>query len=136
MAGSGKAPRLPALDIVMVGLSRLEVTRRLRPRPETAKCPIVKLSRRDSGADILAGWQSGDDSDITKPLMLEQLNYFINSTQTRRRLRNHGRTRSSKANCAQWLGCRALGYCRRVYIGGGAIVLILIIIIVVLLLRR
>jgi DNA-binding response OmpR family regulator len=73
------APHLLVLDIAMPGLSGLEVTCRLRARPETAKLPIVLLSGRDSNADILAGWQAGADYYITKPLMIEQLHYFIDS---------------------------------------------------------
>jgi DNA-binding response OmpR family regulator len=70
-------PDLLVLDIVMPGVNGLEVTKRLRERPETATLPIVLLTGCDSNTDIIAGWQSGADYYITKPFAMEQLRYFI-----------------------------------------------------------
>lgn len=72
-------PELLVLDVVMPGMDGLEVTRRLRERPETAAMPIVLLTGNDTTADIVAGWQSGANYYITKPFVVEHLRYFINA---------------------------------------------------------
>jgi DNA-binding response OmpR family regulator len=74
-------PDLLVLDVMMPGLDGLEVTRRLRERPETAALPIVLLTARGSNPEILEGWQSGADYYITKPFELEHLLYFIGLMQ-------------------------------------------------------
>jgi DNA-binding response OmpR family regulator len=78
---SANPPALLVLDVVMPGLDGLEVTRRLRERPETASLPIVLLTGRDTDPDIVAGWQSGADYYITKPFVIDHLRYFINTMQ-------------------------------------------------------
>jgi DNA-binding response OmpR family regulator len=74
-------PDLLVLDVMMPGLDGLEVTRKLRERPETAGLPIVLLTARGSNPEILEGWQSGADYYITKPFELEHLLYFIELMQ-------------------------------------------------------
>ncbi|HEX3542713.1 MAG TPA: response regulator [Acidimicrobiales bacterium] len=76
LAGSAR-PGLMVLDVAMPGIDGLEVTRRLRQQPETARLPIVLLTGRDSDPDIMAGWKSGADYYITKPFVMEHLRYFI-----------------------------------------------------------
>jgi len=74
-------PELLVLDVVMPGIDGLEVTRRLRERPETAALPIVLLTGRDTDPDIVAGWKSGANYYITKPFVIEHLRYFIKTMQ-------------------------------------------------------
>ena len=74
-------PDLLVLDVMMPGLDGLEVTRKLRERPETSGLPIVLLTARGSNPEILEGWQSGADYYITKPFELEHLLYFIELMQ-------------------------------------------------------
>ncbi len=74
-------PELLVLDIAMPGIDGLEVTRRLRQRPETAALPIVLLTGKDRDPDIIAGWQSGANYYITKPFVIEHLRYFIKTMQ-------------------------------------------------------
>jgi len=74
-------PELLVLDIAMPGIDGLEVTRRLRERPETAELPIVLLTGKDKDPDIIAGWQSGANYYITKPFVIEHLRYFIKTMQ-------------------------------------------------------
>lgn len=76
LAGSSR-PELVVLDVAMPGVDGLEVTRRLRQQPETARLPIVLLTGRDSDPDIMAGWKSGADYYLTKPFVMEHLRYFI-----------------------------------------------------------
>src|ERR1700730_12281472 len=74
-------PDLLVLEVMMPGMDGLEVTRRLRQRPETAALPIVLLTARGSNPEILEGWQSGADYYVTKPFELEHLLYFIQMMQ-------------------------------------------------------
>ena len=92
LAGSAR-PELVVLDVAMPGVDGLEVTRRLRRQPETARLPIVLLTGRDSDTDIMAGWKSGADYYITKPFVIEHLRYFI---RTLHRTAEPGEARDDK----------------------------------------
>ena len=58
------------LDIMMKGLSGLEVCRQIRGRVD---CPILFLSAKDSVKDIVKGLDLGADDYLTKPFALEEL---------------------------------------------------------------
>lgn len=58
------------LDIMMNGMSGLEVCRAIRDR---VACPILFLSARDSVKDVVAGLGLGADDYLTKPFALEEL---------------------------------------------------------------
>lgn len=74
-------PDLLVLDVVMPGIDGLELTRRLRDRPESKDLPIVLLTGRDTDPDIVEGWKSGANYYITKPFVIEHLRYFIKTMQ-------------------------------------------------------
>ena len=58
------------LDIMMKGLSGLEVCRQIRGQVD---CPILFLSAKDSVKDIVKGLDLGADDYLTKPFALEEL---------------------------------------------------------------
>lgn len=58
------------LDIMMKGLSGVEVCREIR---DQVSCPILFLSARDSVSDIVGGLGLGADDYITKPFVVEEL---------------------------------------------------------------
>ena len=58
------------LDIMMEGISGLEVCRRIRSR---INCPILFLSAKNDVKDIVAGLGLGADDYLTKPFALEEL---------------------------------------------------------------
>lgn len=58
------------LDIMMKGLSGLEVCRQI---PGRVDCPILFLSAKDSVKDIVKGLDLGADDYLTKPFALEEL---------------------------------------------------------------
>ena len=58
------------LDIMMGGISGLEVCRRIRG---AVACPILFLSAKDNVKDIVAGLGLGADDYLTKPFALEEL---------------------------------------------------------------
>ena len=58
------------LDIMLPGLSGIEVLRRLR---KTKSTPIILLTARDETVDKVLGLDSGADDYITKPFAIEEL---------------------------------------------------------------
>jgi DNA-binding response OmpR family regulator len=69
MAESG-AYDLVLLDVMLPGLSGMEVLRRLR---RTSSVPVIMLTARDSVMDKVSGLDSGADDYITKPFAIEEL---------------------------------------------------------------
>lgn len=61
---------LIVLDIMMKGISGLEVCARIRGQVE---CPILFLSAKDDARDIIRGLGLGADDYLTKPFVLEEL---------------------------------------------------------------
>ena len=68
------------LDIMMKGLSGLEVCRQIRGRVD---CPILFLSAKDSVKDIVKGLDLGADDYLTKPFSVEELLARLRVTQRR-----------------------------------------------------
>lgn len=63
-----QVPDLVLLDVGMPGaLDGLEVTRRLRARPESARMPILLLTARGSEDDVAAGFEAGASDYLVKP---------------------------------------------------------------------
>ncbi|HSN53953.1 MAG TPA: response regulator transcription factor [Candidatus Sulfomarinibacteraceae bacterium] len=69
--GSGPAPDMVVLDIMLPGLDGLEVCRRLRAAGHTI--PILFLTARGSDADRILGLRLGADDYLTKPFLVEEL---------------------------------------------------------------
>ena len=66
-AADASAPDLALLDVQMPGLGGLEVTRRLRERPETAIVPIILVTGLGAVADRIAGLDAGATDFLAKP---------------------------------------------------------------------
>jgi len=69
-AVDGRLPDLVVLDLVLPGLSGLEVCRRLRAR---ASLPILVLSARGDERDKVAALDLGADDYLTKPFGVNEL---------------------------------------------------------------
>ena len=69
------------LDIMLPGLSGLEVLRRLRREKDT---PVILLSARDTVMDKVSGLDMGADDYITKPFAIEELLARIRSALRKR----------------------------------------------------
>ncbi len=61
---------LVLLDIMLPGMSGMEVLRRLR---RTSSVPVILLTARDAVMDKVSGLDSGADDYITKPFAIEEL---------------------------------------------------------------
>ena len=60
-------PNLVVLDLMLPGLSGIEVCKILRDRPETAKLPILMLTAKAGETDRVVGLELGADDYLAKP---------------------------------------------------------------------
>ncbi|MGQ0615347.1 MAG: response regulator [Planctomycetaceae bacterium] len=68
-----EAPDLVLLDLMMPGLDGLEVCRRLRADPATARIPIVMMTAKAEETDAVIGLGVGADDYVRKPFGLKEL---------------------------------------------------------------
>ena len=61
------APDLAVLDVMMPGLSGLEVCRALKADPKTSCMPIILLTARHEEVDRVLGFEFGADDYVLKP---------------------------------------------------------------------
>jgi two-component system, OmpR family, phosphate regulon response regulator PhoB len=66
-------PDLVVLDWMLPGLSGIELCRRLRARPATARIPIIMLTARGEEGERVRGLATGADDYIVKPFSLPEL---------------------------------------------------------------
>jgi DNA-binding response OmpR family regulator len=66
-------PALVILDLMLPGMSGMELCRRLRREPATRRTPIIMLTARVSESDRVAGLDLGADDYITKPFSVREL---------------------------------------------------------------
>ena len=78
---------LALLDVMLPGMDGLEILRRLRADPESARLPVIMLTARQSEMDKVAGLDAGADDYITKPFGVMELQARVNAV-----LRRLGRT--------------------------------------------
>ncbi len=62
-----KLPDLVVLDLMIPGLSGLEICKELRRDAETRDIPVLIVSARAEEADIVCGLELGADDYVTKP---------------------------------------------------------------------
>lgn len=66
-------PNLVILDLMLPGLSGLEVCKLLRERPDTAKLPILMLTAKAGETDRVLGLEMGADDYLSKPFSPREL---------------------------------------------------------------
>jgi DNA-binding response OmpR family regulator len=66
------------LDVMMPGMSGLEVLEALKSDAATADIPIIMVTAKTTDEDVLHGYQQGADYYITKPFTAEELAYGVN----------------------------------------------------------
>ena len=64
---------LVLLDLMLPGIDGLEVCRRLRSSPATARLPILMLTARGDETDRVVGLEMGADDYLPKPYSLREL---------------------------------------------------------------
>ncbi|TWP52384.1 response regulator [Lentzea tibetensis] len=68
-----RQPDLVILDVMMPGMSGLDVCRRLREEPATKDLPIILLTARAQETDVESGFGVGADDYVTKPFSPREL---------------------------------------------------------------
>ena len=76
-------PALLALDLMMPGLSGLEVTKLLKQSPQTARIPVVMLTAKADEVDRIVGLELGADDYVTKPFSPREIVLRVQSVLRR-----------------------------------------------------
>jgi DNA-binding response OmpR family regulator len=93
-AGNGRAaldaalanpPDLAVLDVMMPGLTGLEVCAQLRANAATKDVPVVLLTAKALEADVTRGFEIGADDYVTKPFSPRELLSRVQAVLTRQR---------------------------------------------------
>jgi two-component system phosphate regulon response regulator PhoB len=66
-------PALVVLDLMLPGMTGIEVCKRIRSDATTAALPIVMLTARAAEADRMQGLRAGADDYVTKPFSPREL---------------------------------------------------------------
>ena len=66
-------PALIILDLMLPGMSGMELCRRLRREPLTEKTPIIMLTAKAAEVDKIAGLELGADDYIVKPFSVKEV---------------------------------------------------------------
>jgi len=67
------SPSLIMLDLMLPGMSGMELCRRLRREPLTEDTPIIMLTAKAAEADKISGLEVGADDYIIKPFSVKEL---------------------------------------------------------------
>lgn len=73
------APALAILDIMMPGLSGLDVVRRLRDGEGPEGCRVILLTARARDSEVDAGFAAGADDYVIKPFSPRELLRRVNA---------------------------------------------------------
>ena len=68
-----RTPDLIVLDLMLPGMSGLEVCRKLRAAPQTANLPILVATAKDTEVDRVLGLEMGADDYVVKPFSPREL---------------------------------------------------------------
>jgi DNA-binding response OmpR family regulator len=68
-----QTPVLIILDLMLPGMSGMELCRRLRREPATEKTPVIMLTARAAESDKIAGLDVGADDYIVKPFSVKEV---------------------------------------------------------------
>jgi len=76
-AARAQPPDVIMLDVMMPGMSGLEVLKELRALPATAAVPVILVTARSADDDVMDGYQHGADYYITKPCTVRQVAHGV-----------------------------------------------------------
>lgn len=97
-------PDLVVLDILMPGMTGIEVCRHMRANPDLAQTPILFLTAKGEIGDKIEGFEAGADDYLTKPFDLRELELRVKallrrSSQTFERVNDRIEVGSLILNC-------------------------------------
>jgi two-component system, OmpR family, response regulator MtrA len=80
-----RVPDLVLLDVMMPGMSGLDVCRSLRQMTELTAVPVILLTARAQESDIAQGFEAGADDYVVKPFSPRELNSRVQAALARSR---------------------------------------------------
>lgn len=66
-------PSLIILDVMMPGMSGIDLCSEIRRRPETSNTPVLILSARNDADSIMRGMEAGANDYLPKPILHHDL---------------------------------------------------------------
>lgn len=78
-------PQLAVLDVMMPGLSGLDVLRKIREDDRTRETPVILLTARSRDSDVDTGFASGADDYVIKPFSPRELLHRVGTVLGRGR---------------------------------------------------
>ena len=78
-------PDLAVLDVMMPGLSGIDVLRKIRDAGRTRDVRVILLTARSRDADVDTGFATGADDYIIKPFSPRELLHRVNTALARSR---------------------------------------------------
>jgi DNA-binding response OmpR family regulator len=78
-------PDLAVLDVMMPGLSGIDVLRKVRETERLSAVRVILLTARSRDADVDAGFATGADDYIIKPFSPRELLHRVNAVLARSR---------------------------------------------------
>ncbi|MDO5699743.1 MAG: response regulator [Dermatophilus congolensis] len=76
-------PQLALLDIMMPGLSGLDVLRKIREDDRTRTVPVILLTARSRDTDVDVGFEAGATDYVIKPFSPRELVHRVGSVLAR-----------------------------------------------------
>ena len=70
-------PSLVLMDLNLIGISGIDVVKKIRSHSDLCKIPLVILSTSKSQSDVDAAYKAGANSYVAKPLKLEKFELVI-----------------------------------------------------------
>ncbi len=92
-------PDLMLLDIMMGGISGLNVAKTLKGKPDTRDIPIIFITAKDTEHDTIAGFDTGADDYIAKPFSIRECVARVNAV-----LRRAARTATNLPSTIKYRG--------------------------------
>ncbi|MEO8363639.1 MAG: response regulator, partial [Ilumatobacteraceae bacterium] len=77
-------PELAILDVMMPGMSGIEVLRRVRKNESVKDLTVILLTVLSSDSDVAAGIAAGANDYVTKPAVLSELLQTVQSSLEKR----------------------------------------------------
>ncbi len=81
---AAQIPDLVLLDVMMPGISGLEVLQRWRANAETAVMPVIMLTAKAQENDVERGFELGADDYVVKPFSPRELARRVAAVMSRR----------------------------------------------------
>src|SRR5438552_17530141 len=76
-------PSLIILDLMLPGMTGMELCRRLRREPQTEATPIIMLTAKAAEGDKILGLETGADDYIVKPFSIKEVTARIRAVLRR-----------------------------------------------------